>query len=111
MTGWRWCHYTTRQCQSPLEKAGEISEQLRQRLDRERDGSIQKIRALGVEHGDEADRNFVYNFGTDTLMIIDFDRSTISRRVPLGMHSPNRKRPAMAILQSGERGSPKASAL
>ena len=91
-----------------LEKAGEISEQLRQRLDRERDGSIQKIRALGVEHGDEADRNSVYNFGTDTLMIIDFDRSTISRRVPLGMLSPNRKRPAVAILQSGKRGSPKA---
>ena len=92
-----------------LEKAGQISEQLRQRLDRERNNRIQKIRALGVEHGDEADRNSVYNFGTDTSMIIDFDRSTITRRVPLGALSPNRKGPAMSILQVGKRGSPRAA--
>ena len=75
-----------------LEKAGEISEQLRRRLDRERIDKIQRIRALGVEHGDEAPRNFVYHSGTETLMIIDFDRSSINRRVPLGVLSPNRKR-------------------
>ena len=77
-----------------LEKAGEISEQLRRRLDLERIDKTQRIRALGVEHGDEAPRNFVYHSGTDTLMIIDFDRSSISRRLPLGVLSPNRKRRA-----------------
>ena len=92
-----------------LERAGEISEQLRRRLDRERNNKTQKIRKLGVEHGDEADRNSVYNFGTDTSMVIDFDRSTIIGRVPLGALSPNRKRPAVPIMQSGKRGSPKAA--